>query len=166
MNLPRSTKAGPSASRRFARRLFVFGGACLVLAASWAESSSAWAEAPAAFVVVVNARNPIAEADREFLADVFLKKVSRWGDGESVRPVDLRPDSPTRRDFSQRVLRRPIAAIRSYWQQCIFSGRDVPPPELDSDAAVLRYVAKQRGGVGYVSASVALSADVKVIAVR
>jgi len=65
-------------------------------------------------------------------------------DGETALPVDLRSDSSVRRKFSESVLKRSVAAIRSYWQQRIFSGREVPPPELDSDAAVLRYVAKYR----------------------
>ena len=42
-------------------------------------------------------------------------------------------------------------AVRSYWQQRIFSGRDVPPPEADSDLAVLRYVKENAGAIGYVS---------------
>jgi len=41
--------------------------------------------------------------------------------------------------------------VRSYWQQRIFSGRGVPPPEVDSDADVVRFVLKYRGSVGYVS---------------
>jgi hypothetical protein len=63
------------------------------------------------------------------------------------------------------VRRRSAAAIRSYWQQRIFTGRGVPPPELESDAAVLRYVQTHRGGVGYVSEAVPLS-GVNVITVR
>ena len=46
-----------------------------------------------------------------------------------IRPVDLRPNAATRRLFSERMLRRSVAAVRSYWQQRIFSGRGVPPPE-------------------------------------
>jgi hypothetical protein len=82
---------------------------------------------------------------------MFLKEVTRWDDGEAVHPVDLRGDSDTRSKFSESVIRRSIAAVRSYWQQRIFSGRGVPPPELESDADVVRYVLKYRGSVGYVS---------------
>jgi len=60
-----------------------------------------------------------------------------------------------------------VEAVRRYWQQCIFSGRSVPPPELDSDEAIVRYVAKYRGAVGYVSADAKLGdRDVKVLAVN
>lgn len=154
------------ASRKLDRRVIV----CLALAvAAWAsfESSFAHADAPevAEFRVVVNARSALSSVPRDFLADAFLKKVTRWDDGEPIRPCDLRPDSTVRRAFSKTILRRAIAAIRSYWQQRIFSGRDVPPPELDSDAAVLGYVAKNRGAVGYVSMSASLGDGIKVIRV-
>jgi ABC-type phosphate transport system substrate-binding protein len=109
-------------------------------------------EAPATeFRVVVHPDNPSGPATREFLADAFLKSATHWSDGEAIRAVDLKPDSPTRTNFSSGVLRRSIAAVRSYWQQRIFSGRDVPPPELDSDDAVVKYVLEHRGAVGYVS---------------
>jgi hypothetical protein len=54
------------------------------------------------------------------------------------------------------VLKRSVAAVRNYWQQRIFSGRGVPPPELDSDEEIVAYVLKHRGAVGYVSGSAEL----------
>jgi hypothetical protein len=58
-----------------------------------------------------------------------------------------------------------VGAVRSYWQQRIFSGRDVPPPELDSDEAVVAFVARSPGGIGYVSAATKLS-GVRELALR
>lgn len=118
----------------------------------------ALADEPADFVVIVNPNNPTTQASRSFLADAFLKSTSRWDDGEPLRPVDLRSDSGVRRAFCDKVLKRSILAVRSYWQQRIFSGRDVPPPELDSDEAVVSFVVEHRGGVGYVSRSAKLGA--------
>lgn len=117
------------------------------------------------FRVIVNADNPAAAVEREFLADAFLKRVSRWPAGETIEPVDLRSDSPVRAQFSVVVLRRSVAAVRSYWQQRIFAGRGVPPPEVDSDSAAIHYVKKHRGGVGYVSRDADIR-EVKVLALR
>ena len=36
------------------------------------------------------------------------------------------------------------------------TGRELPPPELDSDEAVVGYVLKHRGSLGYVSGSAKL----------
>jgi hypothetical protein len=128
--------------------------ACLVLAAA----REAFSEPEAGFRVIVNAENKVSGVSREFLANAFLRNVRDWDSGEGIAPVDLQPSSPVREEFSRRVLLRSIAAIRSYWQQRIFSGRGVPPPELESDAAVVRYVINNRGAVGYVSKSAELGA--------
>jgi ABC-type phosphate transport system substrate-binding protein len=117
------------------------------------------------FRVIVHPDNPVHTVSRELLNDAFLKKVSEWSGGENIRPVDLLPNSPVRRLFSEQILRRPVAAIRSYWQQRIFAGRGLPPPELESDAAVLSYVRSHRGGVGYVSDQ-ADTSSVKVLTIR
>src|SRR5438552_2231277 len=95
--------------------------------------AAARAEAPAPYRIVVNARNTTASVDREFVENAFLKKTTTWSGGEAVRPVDLAPGSQVRSRFSEEILERSVAAVKSYWQQMIFSGRGVPPPELDSD---------------------------------
>ena len=79
--------------------------------------------------------------------------------------VDLRVDNASRRQFSEEVLKRSVGAVRSYWQQRIFSGRDVPPPELESDEAVIAFVAKNPAAVGYVSGTAKL-AGVRELAIR
>jgi ABC-type phosphate transport system substrate-binding protein len=103
--------------------------------------------------------------ERAFVADIFLKKATRWPNGEPVAAVDLRFGSSVRQVFSERVLQRSASAVRHYWQQRIFTGRGVPPPELDSDDAVVRYVQSRRGAVGYVSETAATGA-VKVVVLR
>jgi ABC-type phosphate transport system substrate-binding protein len=135
----------------------------LATIALWFQTASA--QQAVAFQIVVHPQNPLASVSREFLSDALLKKVTRWDDGETLRPVDLPATSPTRQKVSEFVHKRSVAAIRSYWQQRIFSGRGVPPPELESDDAVLSYVLKNRGAVGYVSGSVK-PGDAKVIALR
>jgi ABC-type phosphate transport system substrate-binding protein len=117
------------------------------------------------YVVVVNASNGVTGVDRKFLADAFLKKTTRWPNGDTIRPVDQTPDAAPRRRFTDDVLRRSVAAVKSYWQQRIFSGRDVPPPELESDAQVVRYVLTYRGAVGYVSPGAAVE-GVKTVSVK
>jgi hypothetical protein len=126
----------------------------LLLAAAFAtpgQSAALAAESVPDFRIIVHPEGPAREVDRRFLAQAFLKNVSQWRGGETIRPVDLRANSRTREKFSGAVVRRPVAAVKNYWQQRIFSGRGVPPPEVESDEDVVRYVLKHRGGVGYVS---------------
>jgi hypothetical protein len=150
----------PSPARRVALGLLFAAPLLWSLAGGRAS-----AEESGEFVVIVNPNNPTTQASRSFWADAFLKSTTRWDDGEPIRPVDLRADSSVRRTFCDRVLKRSILAVRSYWQQRIFSGRDVPPPELDSDEAVVSFVVEHRGGVGYVTKSAKLGAA-KVVTIQ
>jgi ABC-type phosphate transport system substrate-binding protein len=117
------------------------------------------------FVVIVRKDEQDLVLERTLVADAFLKKRTRWPNGEVIHPVDQRRDSSVRHHFSQSVLRRSVEAVRNYWQQRIFSGRDVPPPEVESDAEVIRYVRDNPGAIGYVTA--ATDADgIRVVTLR
>ena len=148
------------------RRALALLGLCSLLGlGAITVAPDAVSQAPASYQVIVNAKNPVGATSREALADIFLKRSTRWESSERASPVDLRPDSPVRRAFSLGVLKRPVAAVRSYWTQRIFSGRDIPPPELDSDEAVARFVAEHPGAVGYTSAR-AIPAGTKRLEIR
>src|SRR4051794_37741020 len=116
-----------------------------------AVASMVSGEARPAYVLIVHQSNPASAAERAFLADAFLKKTTSWSSGEVIRPVDLPPGSTVRQQFTDEVLHRTIPEVKGYWQQRIFSGRDVPPPELDREEDVVRFVLRHPGAVGYVS---------------
>jgi ABC-type phosphate transport system substrate-binding protein len=115
--------------------------------------------------VIINPHNGAGAVERKFLTDVFLKKITRWGNMETIRPVDQRGDAPVRASFTVAIMRRSVEAVKTYWQQAVFSGRDIPPPELDSDDDVVRYVLRNPGGVGYVTGNVDLH-GARVLVVR
>ena len=134
----------------------------LVLAA--ASSPRAAADGPR-FVVIVNPKNVATRLDKKFVADIFLKKQTHWSDDSTIKPVDQTRTSSVRAKFSQEILGRSIASVRTYWNQVVFSGQGVPPPELDSDASVVKYVLGNRTAIGYVSPAAELD-GAKVVQVR
>jgi ABC-type phosphate transport system substrate-binding protein len=117
------------------------------------------------FYVIVNAKNKINEIDRKYLSDIFLKKITRWPDEQKIKPVDLGTDANVRSQFSEAVHHRGVVGVKSYWQQRIFSGSDLPPPEFLSEAEVIKYVSQNPGAIGYVSANLN-SKHIKTISVR
>jgi ABC-type phosphate transport system substrate-binding protein len=156
-----SSRASPPRRRLWAALGLLLAVRLCSLGWSRAEAQPA----PPPYRVITHPANVDTTVERKFLAQAFLKRTSTWSDGETIHPVDLPGASPTRRHFSEDVLERPVAAVRSYWQQLIFSGRGLPPPELDSDEAVLRYVSKHPGAVGYVSGTIDVR-NAKVLNVR
>lgn len=115
--------------------------------------------------VVVNPSNPTSNLSRAEVARLFLKKVPKWPDGQSVQPADQERVSPVRQAFSRSIHQKDVDAIASYWQVLVFSGREVPPRIVKSDVEMLQYVRDTPGAIGYVSENAAL-AGVKAIAVR
>jgi ABC-type phosphate transport system substrate-binding protein len=137
----------------------------LVTAAGSSPRAGADPVAVPPFRVIVNPSNPVVSVDRRFLLEAFLGKTTRWSDDRAVRPVDLPADSATRRRFSDDALRRSVSAVKSYWLQVVFSGHGVPPPELDSDGNVVKFVLRTPGAIGYVSGAADLE-GAKPITVR
>jgi hypothetical protein len=139
----------------------------LVIAAStaWLGLVVASAAGSDEYKVVVHPDNPIAAIDRQFLRDAYLRKSSGWTSGATIRPIDLPGRYAARGRFVQEVLKKSPSQLKSYWNQLIFSGKGVPPPEAATPAEVIAHVLAHEGGVGYLP----IDADIggaKVIKVR
>jgi ABC-type phosphate transport system substrate-binding protein len=117
------------------------------------------------FKVIVNSANPISEIPAAALSKIFLKEAAGFPGGGPATPVDLSKSSPVRATFSKRIIGRPVSAVDTYWQQQIFSGKEVPPAAKASDDDVIAFVKATPGAVGYVSAG-ASTAGVKVVDVK
>ena len=115
--------------------------------------------------VIVNSANSTTELPGDVVTKLFLKQTTKFPNGTAAQPVDQAKGSSARAAFSKSVLGRGVAAVESYWQQQIFSGKDVPPPTKASDDEVVAFVKANAGAIGYVSAG-ASTAGVKVIDVK
>ena len=136
--------------------------AALVLLVSMTGPS---AQAADAYKVIVNAGLPGKSIARATLAQIFLGRVERWGDGHAIAPVDLSTTSSTRAAFSQEVLGMTVLGVRQYWTRTIASNH-MPPMTRASDEEVIAFVAAREGAVGYVSTETALPDTVRAVAVQ
>jgi ABC-type phosphate transport system substrate-binding protein len=103
----------------------------------------------------------ISKAD---LARIFLKKKSKWSDGQSAEPVGQKRAPELNRVFSSEILGMTLDMVESHWQAQVFSGRGTPPRALGGDIGVLDYVRRTPGAVGYVSGG-AVTSGVTVLKV-
>ena len=86
----------------------------------------------------------------EDIRNIFLRRKTQWPNGERILPVAQQPDSPARLYFDKRVFLRSPMALRAYWNQQIFSGRQLPPPERLNDQEVIEFVSTTPGAIGYI----------------
>lgn len=115
--------------------------------------------------IVVNSANPTREMTKTQVSNFLLKKKAKWDHGVDATPADLDSQSAVRAAMSDEIHGRSVASIKNFWQRQIFSGRDVPPPELADDNRMIDFVRNNAGAIGYVSAAAKVD-GVKVVAVR
>ena len=129
----------------------------------WSLVCAARPAARPGFVVIVNAANPATTISREALSGIFLKRNTTWPNGQAAEPVDLSPNQLPRVIFTREVLKKSVGAVEAFWQQQIFSGRDVPPPEKSSEKEVADFVRQHPLAVGYVSSETPLATGVRAL---
>ena len=103
-------------------------------------------------IVIANQNVPVASLSSDELANIYLLKMNNWPGGINIVPVNREASSHVRSTFSDLVLRQPPNALNAYWSEMHFKGK-VPPLIQESDQAVLAFVQKVRGAIGYISAS-------------
>ena len=121
-------------------------------------------EASTQLVVIANSGVKVAEVSKADLRDIFTGVSSSLDGAGQVTPVLLKP-GPAHDDFLNLYVGKSEAAFRASWRSLLFSGQAVMPKTLDSDAAVIEYVAHTPGAIAYIGKSVPHE-GVKILVVR
>jgi hypothetical protein len=132
------------------------------LLAVGAIAFSAGAQAQA--IVIANASVKSADVSKADLKDVFTGAASSLKDGSHVTPVLLKSGA-AHDDFLSSYIGKNDTAFRASWRSLVFSGQASMPKSLDSEAAVVEYVAHNAGAIGYISKATPHE-GVKVLTVR
>jgi TonB family protein len=110
--------------------------------------------------------NPSVKADAisaQEIKSVFLLQRISLRDGTHVDPV-LSQAGSTHASFLKNYLGQNDDALQNYYRTLVFTGKGSMPKALHTDEEVVAYVAKTRGAIGYVGATVTLD-GVKTLAV-
>lgn len=102
--------------------------------------------------VIANSSVQAGSVSAGDLKSVYLEEKSSLPGGGHVEPV-LAKGGPAHEAFLKQVLGRTDSDMQLYYRSLVFTGRGSIPKTLDSDEAVVAYVAKTRGAIGYVSTS-------------
>ena len=121
-------------------------------------------QALAETVVVVHPSNS-TEIDTKQIQRIFLGKEKKFSDGSETIPVNQVSDSSVRSNFDASVLGRSSSQVSAYWSKLVFTGKGVPPKEVENDAAVIALVAKNPSAIGYVN-STSVDDSVNVISIN
>jgi hypothetical protein len=93
-----------------------------------------------------------AEQDRAAGADairrLFLMRERRWPSGAAAHPVNLPATSELRERFTRALFGQSVQDQAPYWNERYFHGTR-PPPTVASEAAMLLFIERTPGAVGY-----------------
>jgi TonB family protein len=113
--------------------------------------------------VIANSSVKADTISEDELKLVFLGERISLTDGTHVEPVFMK-EGPVDRAFLRKYLGVTEDDLQIHYRTLLFTGRGSMPKVLESDAAVVAYVAETRGAIGYVSAS-ANALGVKILAI-
>jgi ABC-type phosphate transport system substrate-binding protein len=133
----------------------------LLLAAS---ASIFVVQAKAQVIVIANPSVKTAEISKNDLRDLFTGSATALPGGGKVVPILLKAGT-VYEEFLQVYIGKSDAVYRAGWRSLVFSGEGSMPKTLDSDAAVVEFVAHNTGAIGYISKATPHE-GVKVLAVR
>jgi TonB family protein len=109
-------------------------------------------QAPASDVkVIANSSVQTDAISPDDLKRIYLQEKNSFPDGTHAEPV-LQKGGATHSAFLKEFLELNDDALQTYYRTLVFTGRGSMPRAFGSDAAVVAYVARTRGAVGYVSA--------------
>jgi ABC-type phosphate transport system substrate-binding protein len=138
------------------KSLFAF-----ILAAS-ASIFAAHAQAQA--IVIANPSIKSTDVAKSDLRDVFTGAASNFKDGSRVTPVLLKGGAAND-EFLSAYVGKSDGAFKASWRSLVFSGQASMPKTLDSESAMVEYVAHNPGAVGYIGKGTAHE-GVKVLQVK
>ncbi len=113
--------------------------------------------------VIANSNVSSSAISPEDLKSIFLGAKTSFG-GSTVEPV-LAQQGGAHDEFLKEFVGKTDAALRNHFKSLVFTGKGSMPKSLPSDAAIVQYVAKTKGAIGYVSGSSAVT-GVKVIQIQ
>ena len=120
--------------------------------------------AQAQLIVIANPGVAAADVSKAELRDIFTGASSSLKGGVQVTPVLLK-EGAVQDGFLDLYVGKSDSAFRAGWRSLLFSGQGVMPRTLDSDAAMVEYVARTAGAIGYIGKT-APHEGVKILAVR
>ncbi|MBL4868277.1 MAG: hypothetical protein JKY67_18075 [Pseudomonadales bacterium] len=113
--------------------------------------------------LVVHIDNPLVSLSADEIKGIYKVRRLRFPDSSPII-LSYQPDTlEITQQFFQRVLGRPMSQHSRFWATRVFSGRMLRPVKLMNDQAVIEWVSKNKGGIGYID-NANLSDAVKKIA--
>lgn len=122
------------------KSLYILG-----LTAALLSISNAYAD----LYIIANKELPTAQLEKSDIAAIYLLKKKHWENGEDIMPINLPATADARNHFTAEIFDSTPEKLGSYWDKMLFKG-ETPPVTQNSEQAVIMFVERIKGAIGYV----------------
>lgn len=99
--------------------------------------------------IIANKDLSISQLDKSDIAAIYLLKKKHWENGDDIMPINLPATAEARSRFTAQVFDSTPEKLGSYWDKMLFKG-ETPPVTQNSEQAVVMFVERIKGAIGYV----------------
>lgn len=102
--------------------------------------------------VVVHPSNASSFSDKD-LKKIFLAKKKKFPAGGRAVVLRQKKGSAVKLQFVQGLLNKSENQLKAYWSRLIFTGKALPPKEINGDIEMKRLVGENPSVIGYIDAA-------------
>jgi len=110
--------------------------------------------------IIVHTSNQV-DMSQAYIKRIFLGKVAHFPGGKPAIPVNIQAGTDLRKTFERIILNKSDAQVRSYWAKRIFTGKGIPPKEVNL-LDLLTLIASDPRFIGYTNEAADLGPEVRV----
>ncbi|MBX2859325.1 MAG: phosphate ABC transporter substrate-binding protein [Cellvibrionaceae bacterium] len=111
--------------------------------------------------VIVHPSNAIS-LSTQAVKNIYLGRQKSFSGGGHAIAINQKMTAEIRKNFEETILGKSPAQVKAYWSKQLFTGKGVPPQEVDSDKEVIGLVAQNPSTIGYIDSSL-VDSSVKVV---
>ncbi len=104
----------------------------------------------AELAVIVNPESGVKQLSKSQVINIFLGRHRELPGKIRALPIDLQANNNEKTFFYRALVNREPDQMAAYWARLVFAGSTQPPMQVTSEADVMRFVSKIKGGIGYV----------------
>lgn len=102
--------------------------------------------------VIVIGHSQMPKLDSRIIRKLYTGRATEIN-GQPVVVVNAPPGSPVRERFTLSYLNQTDEKYEAYWTVRRFIGKGLPPREINSSEAVIDFVQRTQGAVGYIDSA-------------
>ncbi|MBF0225519.1 MAG: substrate-binding domain-containing protein [Desulfobacterales bacterium] len=112
-------------------------------------------------IIIANKNVPDSSISKKHLKDIFLGKKVKWKNDKEIVFVTLSKDD-VHDFFLKKYLSKTPSQYSNYWKTLVFTGKGTLPKSFNNISALIDFIAKTDGSIGYITSGEALT-DVKTL---